>query len=192
MINKIENWDKVEPNYGEAKRLKADGYICVILACKQEKSSSGKNMLVINFDIAEGDFKGFYMDRYKNAPRDNNNPVEPKWQGKYYIVLEGEGYEGRLKAFTTSLEESNQGYTWDWNEENLKGKLFGGIFREEEYIYNGEVRSNVKLWQIRSVKTIREGNFEVPRKKEVPEDEKASFNASLDATFVQTNEQLPF
>jgi len=166
MINKIENWDKVEANYGEVKKLIAGGYICVILACKQEKSQSGKKMLVVNFDIAEGDFRGFYMEKYKNAPRDMNNPVEPKWQGKYYIVLEGEGYEGRLKAFTTSIEESNAGYTWDWNEENLKGKLFGGIFREEEYVYNGEVRTNAKLWQVRSVKTIREGNFEVPRKKE--------------------------
>ena len=193
MINRIENWDKVEANYGEVKRLKADGYICIILACKQEQSNSGKKMLVVNFDIAEGDFKGFYMDRYKNAPRDNNNPVEPKWQGKYYIVLEGEGYEGRLKAFTTSIEESNAGYTWDWNEENLKGKLFGGIFREEEYVYNGEIRSNVKLWQIRSTKTIREGNFEVPRKKELPEDEKKANNASLDATFIPvTDDNLPF
>lgn len=194
MINKIENWDKVEANYGEVKRLKADGYICVILACKQEVSAkSSKLMLVINFDIAEGDFKGYYMDRYKNAPRDNNHPQEPKWSGKYYIVLEGEGYEGRLKAFTTSLEESNQGYTWDWNEEALKGKQFGGIFREEEYLYNGEVRSNVKLWQVRSTKTIREGNFEVPRKKELPPEDKTLNNASLDATFMPiTEDDLPF
>jgi len=166
MINKIENWDKVEANYGEVKKLIAGGYICVILACKQEKSQSGKKMLVVNFDIAEGNFKGFYMEKYKNAPRDMNNPVEPKWQGKYYIVLEGEGYEGRLKAFTTSIEESNPNYTWDWNEKNLEGKLFGGIFREEEFEYNGQILSNAKLWQVRSVATIRNGEFEIPRKKE--------------------------
>ena len=193
MINKIENWDKVEANYGEGKKLIAGGYVCVILACKQEKSQSGKEMLTINFDIAEGDFKGFYMDKYKNAPRDNNNPQEPKWKGKYYIVLEGEGYEGRLKAFTTSIEESNAGYTWDWNEDNLKGKLFGGIFREEEYIYNGEIRSNVKLWQVRSVKTIKDGNFEIPRKKEIPEEERAKFDAPFDNNFVPvTDDNLPF
>ena len=194
MINKIENWDKVEANYGESKRLTAGGYICVVYSAKQEKSkNTDKKMLVINFDIAEGDFKGFYMNRYKNAPRDEKNPVEPKWQGKYYIVLEGEGYEGRLKAFTTSIEESNQGYTWDWNEENLKGKLFGGIFREEEYIYNGEVRTSAKLWQVRSVKTIKDGEFEVPRKKEVSEEEKSKLTAPFD-TFNQpvTDDDLPF
>lgn len=193
MINKIDNWDKVEANFGEPKRLSAGGYICVILACKQEKSKNGKEMLVVNFDIAEGEFEGFYMDKYKNAPRDNNNPVEPKWKGKYYIVLEGEGYEGRLKAFTTSIEESNEGYTWDWNEENLKGKRFGGIFREEEFVYNGEVLTNAKLWQVRSVKKIIDGDFEIPRKKELSEEEKNKLNAPFD-NFVQpvTDDDLPF
>ena len=181
MINKIENWDKVEANFGEAKKLKAGGYVCVVLAVKKEKSQkSGKEMLVINFDIASGEYKNFYMDKYKNAPRDEANPVEPKWQGKYYILLEGEGYEGRLKAFTTSIEQSNEGYTWDWNEQNLKGKIFGGIFRDEEYIYNGEVRTNAKLWQVRSVKKIKDGDFEVPRKRELPEEEKNKLNAPFD------------
>lgn len=194
MINKIENWDKVEANFGESKRLSAGGYICVILACKKEKSKNGKEMLVVNFDIAEGEFKGFYMDKYKNAPRDNANPVEPKWKGKYYIVLEGEGYEGRLKAFITSIEESNEGYTWDWNEENLKGKRFGGIFREEEFLYNGEVLTNAKLWQVRSVKKIIDGDFEVPKKKELPEEEKQSLTAPFSNDYTQpvTEDDLPF
>ena len=193
MINKIENWDKVEANYGEGKRLTAGGYVCVVYSCKQEESkTSGKKMLVVNFDICEGDFKNFYLNKYKNAPRDEANPVEPKWQGKYYIVLEGEGYEGRLKAFTTSIEESNAGYTWDWNEEGLKGKQFGGIFRDEEYIYNGEVRTNAKLWQVRSVKKIKDGEFEVPRKKELPEEEKNKLNAPFDTFQPVTDDDLPF
>lgn len=169
MINKIENWSNVKADYGEGKRLQAGGYVCKVMACKQEMSKNNKLMLVVNFDIAEGDSKNYYLERYKNAPRDNNTMQEPKWQGKYYILLEGENYEGRLKAFTTSVEESNEGYTWDWDEKKLEGKLFGGIFREEEYVYNNEIRSNVRIWQVRSVKTIREGNFDVPRKKEVTE-----------------------
>lgn len=190
-MNKIENWEKVEPNYG-AKRLTAGGYICVILACMQEKSKNGKEMLTINFDIADGEFKDFYKEKYKNAPRDLNKPEEPKWKGKYYIVLEGEGYEGRLKAFTTSIEESNEGYVWDWDETKLKGKKFGGIFREEEFIYNGQVFSNAKLWQIRSVKTITDGDFEIPRKKELSEEERNSLNAPFDNYEPVTDDDLPF
>ncbi len=193
MINKPENWDNVEPNFGGAKRLSAGGYICKVMACKVETSQrTNKQMLVVNFDIAEGEFKDFYLEKYKNAPRDNHNPVEPKWAGKYYIVLEGEGYEGRLKAFTTSIEESNQGYTGDWNEENLRGKLFGGIFREEEFIYNGDVLSNAKLWQVRSVKTIREGNFDIPRKKEVTDEEREKASAPFLGTAPANKDELPF
>ena len=40
MIKKIENWDKIEANYGEGKRLIAGGYICKILAVMKEKSKA--------------------------------------------------------------------------------------------------------------------------------------------------------
>lgn len=196
MINKIENWDSVEPNYGERKTLKPGGYICQVIATAIEKSKNGNDMLVINFDIAEGDDKGYYMKRYKEAPRTNG--TEPKWGGKYYIVIDVEGYEGRLKAFTTSLEESNPGYKWDWNEENIKGKLMGGIFREEEYISNGEIRTSCKLWQVRSVATIRSGEFEVPRKKEISDDEREKIEERTSAPFTAeafvpvTDDDLPF
>lgn len=190
MIDKIENWDNVEANYGDVKRITAGGYVCVILACTIETSKNNKQMLVVNFDIAEGDFKGFYKEQYKNAPRDNNNPVEPKWRGKYYLLLEGDNYEGRLKAFITSVEESNEGYVWDWNEASLKGKQFGAIFRDEEYVYNGEIRTIAKIWQVRSAKTIRTNEFEIPRKKELPVDEKQELDNSL--SIPASDDQLPF
>lgn len=178
---------------GDYKTLKAGGYICKILACKTETSkSSNKQMLVINFDIAEGEFKDWYMNKYKSAPRDANNPVEPKWQGKYYLLLEGEGYEGRLKAFTTSVEESNEGYSWDWNEEHLKGKLFGAIFREEEFIWNGEVKTSCKIWQVRSTKTIRENDFDIPRKKELSEEDRQLIEAPFEQASTVTDDDLPF
>jgi len=194
MINKIDNWDNVEPNYGERKMLKAGGYICEVLAVVKEKSKNNNDMIVVNFDIAEGDEKGYYMKRYREAPRTDGK--EPKWGGKYYIVIDVDGYEGRLKAFSTSLEESNQGYKWDWNEQNFKGKRFGGIFREEEYIANGEIRTSTKLWQVRSVKTIQAGEYEIPRKKEISDDERERIeersNAPFEGFTPVTDDDLPF
>lgn len=196
MIDKIENWEKVQPDYGEYKKLPAGGYICQIIAVAIEKSKSGNDMITINYDIADGEYKGYFMNRYKNAPRTNG--TEPKWQGKYYIVINADGYEARLKALTTSLEESNPGYTWDWNEQNIKNKIFGGIFREEEYLSNSnEIRSSCKLWGIRSVKTIQEGNFEIPRKKELSREQQAKYDETLDRAFDNnftpvTDDDLPF
>lgn len=170
MIDKIENWDSVEPNYGERKMIKPGGYICQVIGVVMEKSKNGNDMITINFDISEGEEKGYYMKRYKEAPRGNGQ--EPRWQGKYYIVKGTDGYEGRLKAFITSIEESNQGFIWDWDEQKLRGQSFGGIFREEEYIANGEIRTSSKLWQVRSIKTIKSGDFEIPKKKEISDDQR--------------------
>lgn len=108
------------------------------------------------------------------------------------------GYESRLKGFITSIEESNQNFTWNWDEQSLKGCYFGGIFREEEFETNGEIKTSVKLWQVRSVKNIQEGNFEIPAKKELPDDVKEkieeSKNEPFDDDFLQpvTDDDLPF
>lgn len=152
-------------------------------------------MLVINFDIAEGENKGFYMDKYKNStPRSDSEPI--KWQGKYYLMLEGDSWEQRFKGFITSIEESNEGFKWNaevGDEQTLKGKLFGGLFGEEEYSYNGEIRTNTKLRYVRSTKTIKDGNYEIPKKREISDDERERLNNSLDTTYAPiTNDDLPF
>lgn len=84
MIDKIENWETVKAA-GDYKRLKAGGYICQVKGVEKKNSKNGNEMLVINFDITQGEFKDYYLERYKNAPRTNGN--EPNWQGKYYIVI---------------------------------------------------------------------------------------------------------
>lgn len=95
MMNQIENWENVEPNYGEFKRLKPGGYICQVIAITQEKSQKGNDMLVLNYDIAEGEDKGYFMKQYKNAPRTNEK--EPKWAGKFYLVLNTERIRKPIK-----------------------------------------------------------------------------------------------
>ena len=53
-----------------------------------------------------------------------------------------------------NIEKSNPGYTWDWNEQSLVGKLFGGKFREEEYIYNGKIYTSTKCISILPIEGI--------------------------------------
>ena len=64
---------------------------------------------------------------------------------------------GRFKGMLLNIEKSNSGYEWNWNEKSLEGKLFGGVFREEEYINrNGRLSTAVKLISIRPVEGITE------------------------------------
>lgn len=149
-------------------------------------------MLVVNFEIAEGEYKGYYMDKYKNSiPKIDTDSI--KWAGKYYLMLEGDKWQERFKGFITSIEESNEGFKWNaevGDEQSLKGKLFGGVFGEEEFVYNGEIKTNSRLRLIRSTKAIREGNFNIPKKKEVSSE---AVDAVFDNNFVPTNDpNLPF
>lgn len=192
MIDKIENWDNIEPNYGEWKRLPAGGYICKVIAVAIEKSKKGNDMIVINFDIAEGEYKDYFWKMYKDAPR-NENLGEPRWGGRYYITLNTEGYEQRLKSIITSFEESNTNYKWDWDEQKLKGKKFGGIFRDEEYLSNGTKRTSTKLWQIRSAETITSGKFEIPKPKELSGDDYDKWDQiQTSAGYTVNDNDMPF
>ena len=119
------------------KKLPAGGYICRIIDAKEETYGWG-SVLVISFDIAEGEYKNFYREQYEkqngtrkwkgtyrlNCPKDNGDPKDEKIKKTF-------------KTFIHHIEQSNQGYKWDWNESTLKGKLFGGIFGEKEYAIEG-------------------------------------------------------
>lgn len=71
-----------------------------------------------------------------------------------------------LKGFTTAIENSNKGYTWDFDEKKLKGKIVGLVLGEEEFLNSsGKVRTRTYVAEVRSVNVIRDGKFEVPEIK---------------------------
>jgi hypothetical protein len=177
MIKPIANWDSVQASNGDFERLEAGGYVIQILNVKQEKSSKGSDMLVLFYDIAEGESQGYFK---RNHDRRKASNPEAKWQGIHYMILPAEGQsedfrkmnEQRLKALTNAVEESNSGYKWNWDETTLKGKMVGGLFGREEYKGNdGEYRWSTKLRFFASLETIRTGKFNVPKDKPAKRDE---------------------
>lgn len=161
MMNKPANWDSVEAITGEYKKLPAGGYVCSIVRAECTKSKNGKEMLKLAIDIAEGKYKDFYLNQY--LQEQERNKEQAKWRGSYYQLTEGDSM-GRFKGMLLNIEKSNPGYKWNWNEKSLEGKLFGGVFREEEYINrNGGLSTAVKLISIRPVEGITE--IEPPAKK---------------------------
>lgn len=184
-MEKLENYDNVTPITGEFERLEAGGYICKIVNAKEETSKSGKRMLVIAIDIAEGDKKDFFRNRFT----ENANP-DKKWPagGVYRQMLEGDKAVGYLKGLMTSLEASNTGFKWDWDEKKLKDLKCGAIFGEEEYEkLDGSVGTTTKVKFIRTVKAIQDGNFKVPELKKLPQKGEAFDNFGTVA-----DDDLPF
>lgn len=135
----MKKWNGYETTQvmGGKKKLPVGAYACKVLEAREESYGWG-SVLVIHFDIAEGEYKNFYREQYEK--QDKNK----KWKGVHRISCptdDGTPKDERLKkAFKTfihHIESSNKGYTWDWNETTLRGKQFGGVFGEKEYEIDG-------------------------------------------------------
>lgn len=187
-MEKVQGYDEAQAITGEYERLNAGGYICKIISAKEEKSKSGKRMLVLALDILEGEKKDFFRNRFN----DNSNP-DKKWPAGaiYRQMLEGEKAAGFLKGLMTSLEASNDGFKWDWDEKKLANLKCGAIFGEEEYEkMDGSVGTTTKVKFIRTIKAIQDGNFKVPELKKLPEKGEAFEDFVNSVT--SDNDDLPF
>ena len=190
-FRKPKDYDNVK--VGEARILPAGGYICKILSAEETESRSGKPMLKVFFDISEGEFAGYFKDLYNGWKSSSDDPQSVKWPftgTKWVMFYNSEGKTNRdFKSFCTSLEDSGTKVwindTFDVN--GLKGATLGILFRREEHEYN-----NARSWRtvpvgFRSVKTIEEGNFNVPEDKPLPE----KILTETDS-FTALDEDLPF
>lgn len=116
-----------------------------------------KEYLRIEWDFAEGNYKGNNQETYDRA-------------GFWPVVLIRSykpGALGFFKAFKTCVEESNPGYAFDTaHPEGLQGKRVGVVLGEEEYIGNdGKKKTRLYVAQTRSIDAIARGDFTVPEPK---------------------------
>ena len=150
----LKGYEKAKVILGSVQ-LPKGGYIAKIMDCKEE-SKNGYTWLAFSFDIAEGEFKGHFASQYRA-----NTNEDKKWRGTYNAFIPDEGsqyYEDNLNRFKTmmaNIEESNEGYHWDWDESKLKGKMCGVLFGEKEFeTVNGDVIIVTECRGIRSVECI--------------------------------------
>lgn len=141
-------------------------YIATIKDVRVEGSAPDQQ-LVIRLDISEGEYTGYYTNRYKNDSQSNSR-FEVKYKGDYRLQIpdadntKREHYDWDYKTFqgaVWAIEDSNDGYHWDWNEAGLKGKAVGINVRQGEY--NGSPYT--KIGRLESVKMIRAGKVKVMR-----------------------------
>lgn len=187
-MEKPRNYDETQVFTG-GRKLPAGGYICKIMDVKEAKSRSNLNMIVISLDIAEGEYKDFYAEKYKTDTR-----KEKKWSCVVYQLAEdGDGNCNRgFKGFVTSVEESNKGFSVEWGKEfcnSLKGKLIGGLFGEEEFLAKDDtIATAIKCRFFRSVDTIKNGDFEIPEIKLYGNTKKNEYTVETNVS----DDDLPF
>lgn len=176
----------------EGGALPKDGYICKILNAQVKDGKNGQ-YIQIAYDIAEGEYKDFFKNLF-DAKQDENK----KWSTYFFVNLpkddgsEKDAWTKRLfKTFTNALEDSNEGYHFDWDETKFKNKLVGGLFHYEEYQKSdGSIGKATKMRNACSVEKIRSGNFKLPDDKTLA----PTANASQDFMNIPDgiDEEIPF
>ena len=151
------------------KKLPKDAYIIKLLGVDVCPSRNRKGYFMkISYDIAEGMYKGFYAEDYEIQPWEDK-----KWHGTYYLNIpnhdetDKEVYiRSNFDRFVSKIEESNPGYTFDWDEQKMVGLLAGGLFNIREYTNKkNRVIKVTNLERICSVDDIRNGRYKLPKDK---------------------------
>jgi len=132
------------------ERLCAGGYVCVL---ETVTDVPAKEYLKIEYDIAEGNFKGYYSDLFSNRGF---------WGGTFYRSYKEKALSF-FKGFITAVEKSNYGYKWNNDETSLNNKKIGLVLGEEEYRANdGSVKKRLYVHKTLSVDDIHFNKFTVP------------------------------
>ena len=180
-------------------QLPVGAYICRILKAEEKVYSSSKgewHKLEVSFDIIEGEHTDFYANDYRSQSGEDK-----KWKGVLRMNIpsddgsEADSWAKRsFKTNILAIEESNNGYHWDWNEAQLKGKTVGIVFRSEEWEYNGKRGWRTAPFKMVPAADVKSGNIKIPDPK--PLNGKAASQASTAADlsdFVEVaSANLPF
>lgn len=170
--------------------LPAGGYVAKIMDAQVLTYDWGE-VLKIDFDIAEGEHKGFFAADYRA-----NTANDKKWRGSYRINIPSENnqyFDSQKKSFNNliaCLEETNAGYHFDWDETKLKNKGIGVLFRNREWEYNGNTGWSTECCTVTTAEDIRNGNFKMPKDKPL---KKATATTAAAFTDVEDDDDdLPF
>ena len=166
---------KAERSSSGRETLPAGGYVCQIISAKVDPNEWGET-LVVAHDVCEGDYEGIFKRDYENNDREDK-----KWRGTFRLKLpkddgsEQDAWKKRsFSNFIWAIEQSNPGFTWDWDEKKLKGKKVGLIYRNKEWEMNGRTGWTTEAAGSESIDNIRDGKFRLLKDKPLPEARKAA------------------
>lgn len=176
--------------------LPKGAYVLKVLNVSEKANKNGGSRFDIAFDIAEGEYTDFYKKQYQERKKQDEDAKYPN-DGIFRLNIPEDNSEewlkNNFKTFTAALEESNNGYHWDWDENKWKNKLFGGLFHIEQEEYNGKIYDHTRLKWVRPVKDIRENKYgNLPKDKLLD----VSTKTSVDEGFINvpdgSADEIPF
>ena len=193
----IANWNEVKA-FSAVQKLPAGAYIVKILDAVEETIKSNKNgfvyhLLKVSFDIADGEYIDYYAEDYRAQTSEDK-----RWKGTVnFFIPQGDGTEEdaktarRFKSMTVAVEESNTGYTWNWDEKSLKGKTVGCVFRDEEWEWGDKTGTTARAQYFISSSDVAQGKYTIPAPKLLKK-APTPIAAAPSYTELATDDDLPF
>ncbi len=187
---------KAEKPVGAKENMPIGAYIAKILEAKEVEYSWG-NVLVISFDVTEGEHKDFFANDYKAQTNEDK-----KWRGTYRLNIpkdDGTEQDGWTKnTFNSAMyavEASNKGYAWAWDEKTLKGKSVGVLFRNFEWEINGKTGWSTECGMLLAVDDVRNSKFKPMKDKPLKNKTTSTGNGAFSGSSfseISPEEELPF
>lgn len=215
-MREFSGYNEAQTNEFENKeRLKLGPHYCKIMKAEviELKTKDGRpfEQLLLTIDIAEPDEQaGFFNRRF--AEDANKDAMKAKWKGIYKLNVPEDNSEdfikNNFKTLTTSIEKSNPGYVWNWEENTLVGKIFCGVFGLEEFENNeGNVISFTRCRFVRSTenmdkipipkvklvdKSIMDYEEYIEKKKQEREGNNSNNTTDTELSTISGSDDLPF
>ena len=176
---------------GDFSRPEAGAYICAIT---KVEDFPDREYLRVQYDIIDGEFRGYYTELRKKYP-------DSPWLGAYVKSYKSTALP-MFKRFCSAVSKSNGSFVFDGNainadERTLVKKKVGLVLGEEEYYGNdGELKTRLYVNKEFPISDI--DKQKAPAIKKLKEDSRQSAPASSPALdgFLSIptgiDEELPF
>lgn len=191
-MQKPNNYDATQAG-GDFTPIELGGHHLIIKQVVEQKSSTGKDMIVVIYDMAKGDKQPEYFSKQfaEDIRPDKKWPIAGR---QYITVIGNDGNCTRnFKSFITSVEKSNSGFTTQWGDtfaSQFKGKRVGGVFGEVEDEYNGKTSMRRRLRWFCSDDAVEAAK--IPEAKRLPTSGVAMPGRDFIAVPDTDDEEVPF
>ncbi len=153
---------------GDFKRPAPGGYVVRLVSLVD---NDAKEYVEAIFDIAEGEFTNYYSDDWGQS-----HPY-----AHHFFISYKDTALGMLKGRLEAIKASNPGFdpfaAWDAGRLDMfANRLVGINLQEEEYEYNGEVKTRLNVCQVVRVQDVRDGKVK-------PKDTKKLDGSAADRAF---------
>lgn len=176
--------------YMESVKLPAGAYEVTI-----KRAEDTDKALCILFDISDGDFKNYFVDKFASDKR--NYPENAKYKGVLRLWYENggeydESTKSRRKTVLKLIKEENKlnvDYSKEWDGNVLKGAKIGMIFRDQEYDYNGRRGFTAQPYGVISLDALKSGKYTIPEPKRLKGSVQTDTGSFVD---MPADDDLPF